>query len=416
VRGLGLRGGQPLAATTALLLVLLVLALLGGAILGAGRLLQQQPGPRPGQVVGQTATPSARPSDSPAAVTMAPAPARLPEPLPTLPPGRLGHLAYGLGGDVFVADWDGSNPVRITDQDAQGGPAACRGYWGEGAIWSPDGRHLAYRSRWDDACEGRAFITDPEGRAAVSFPSWGWLVSWSPDSTRVATWIAGDPPWETIGIFGVDGTLETQLAAPLGMGTGDWDPSWLQDGGTLIGNTGMALPIGGGPPWPLPLRLDRWSPFSPDGRQIAYESGRSVMVIGPDFTKPRLVATMTTTTTPVPPCGDCAPDGTIENLVWSPAGDRIAVSITHGRYSELYLVDVASGAITPLDTALDVNAVSVRPITFSPEGDRLLYVTSDANWSEASSSLYSVRSDGTDKRLLVVGTMWGDWQYLPPAP
>ena len=29
--------------------------------------------------------------------------------------GRLGNLAYGLDGDVYVADWDGRNPRRIAD-------------------------------------------------------------------------------------------------------------------------------------------------------------------------------------------------------------------------------------------------------------------------------------------------------------
>ena len=34
---------------------------------------------------------------------------------PPLPTGRLGHLAYGLDGDIYVAAWDGANPVRIAD-------------------------------------------------------------------------------------------------------------------------------------------------------------------------------------------------------------------------------------------------------------------------------------------------------------
>src|SRR5215212_5608716 len=56
-----------------------------------------------------------------------------PNPQPS--PGGLGSLAYGVYGDIYVAEWDGSNPVRIAD----GGPAnECGGrgrYWGEGPIW-----------------------------------------------------------------------------------------------------------------------------------------------------------------------------------------------------------------------------------------------------------------------------------------
>ena len=46
-------------------------------------------------------------------------------------PFRLGHLAYGLDGDIFVADWDGRNPVRIAD-GAPGGSARRCGLLGRG--------------------------------------------------------------------------------------------------------------------------------------------------------------------------------------------------------------------------------------------------------------------------------------------
>src|SRR5919204_3804353 len=65
------------------------------------------------------------------------------EPRPA--PVASGSLAYALDGDIYVADQDGSNAVKIAD-----GPAVdeCGGvgkYWAEGPMWSPDGRYLAYR-------------------------------------------------------------------------------------------------------------------------------------------------------------------------------------------------------------------------------------------------------------------------------
>ena len=68
------------------------------------------------------------------------------------------HLAYGLDGDIFVADWDGRNPVRIADGLAGLGlrPDRVRQDTGErdpygrqtGGIWliDPPGTDVAGRS------------------------------------------------------------------------------------------------------------------------------------------------------------------------------------------------------------------------------------------------------------------------------
>ena len=104
---------------------------------------------------------------------------------PAPPPASLGTLAYALDGDIYVADWDGSNPVRIADGRP---PSDCHDigeYWAFGPIWSPDGRYLAYRHT--DCDDPQAWwdvvISDPEGNLVASFPSEGWRISWSPDST-----------------------------------------------------------------------------------------------------------------------------------------------------------------------------------------------------------------------------------------
>src|SRR4030095_9089043 len=65
------------------------------------------------------------------ALQTAPTPADPPAPTPT--PAGLGALAYGVDGDIYVADLDGSNPVRIAD----GRPAHDCGGLGEYLAWGP---------------------------------------------------------------------------------------------------------------------------------------------------------------------------------------------------------------------------------------------------------------------------------------
>ena len=57
------------------------------------------------------------------------------EPATPLPsPARVGSLAYGVDGDIYVAEWDGSNAVRIGDGRPPSECGAPGEYWGEGPI------------------------------------------------------------------------------------------------------------------------------------------------------------------------------------------------------------------------------------------------------------------------------------------
>ena len=75
------------------------------------------------------------------------------------------------------------------------------------------------------------------------------------------------------------------------------------------------------------------------------------------------------------------------------------------------MVDVASGRVTSLISAYGNDPL--RLIRFSPEGDRILVRRGDP---DKPMSLWSVHSDGSGAQLLVEGTGWGDWQWLPAGP
>ncbi len=97
--------------------------------------------------------------------------------------------------------------------------------------------------------------------------------------------------------------------------------------------------------------------------------------------------------------------------VWSPNGDRIAFTGGTGPPGdipeEISVVDVGSQVVTPLASAPAGNSLQI--VGFSPQGDRILYGIFDANGLGV--SLWSVDADGSNARLLVTGTGWGDWQH-----
>jgi Tol biopolymer transport system component len=405
--------------STAFILLVIISALVGGTILVGGGLFSPLPVP---------VKPSVLPVE-PSALPVKPSPP---------PTGHLGHLAYGLDGSIYVADWDGRHPVRIAKgvYDLGGaGPAGCGSFWGEGPMWSPDGRHLAYRSAWDASCQptkggGNVFISDPAGHVVASFPGTGWLVSWSPDSTRVATSV---DLGKTFGIYGLDGVRQALLTVPPGYEVhGDYSPVWSPDGMSLLMPIAPAssspseiweLPIDGGSPRRVldtDPRSHRGAAYSRDGARTAFiaSDSASLVIAEADGTELQVLAGAENNPVSGPGYGVY-----YDNPVVSPTGDRVAFIWSQGdpyprsldplpRPDELRVVDVASGAVMTL--AIANGGEHLRATGFSAEGDRILFSRSDANYS--GTALSSVRTDGSDSRLLVTGTDWGDWQTLPAGP
>jgi Tol biopolymer transport system component len=309
--------------------------------------------------------------------------APLPVDQPTPAPVASGALAYARYGDIYVADPDGSNAVKITDASADAG---CE-YSIPDPPWSPDGRYLAFQRDCTSPPETSVVITDPHGIAVGEFPAYGggWGFTWSPDSTRVAVW----EPALTIGVYGVDGNRQASLPEPTVTGGGNSaPPEWMPDGSALLLYGYAVVPLDGS----AGHELSSGRGYSRDGTRYAVDVGHSVAFYDADGS----------------PVSNARLSGDHDESAWSPDGDRFAV-LAHG---ELNVIDVASGTVTVLPearAALDGGDEIVGVRGFSPEGDRILYAT-DAGAEFGNTALWSIGVDGSDARLVIAGTTDGEWR------
>jgi Tol biopolymer transport system component len=368
-------GGLDLRWSTVVVVFLLVLAIAAGAVFVAGQLTRR--------------------------------------PAPVVP----GHLAYILHGAVYLADWDGRNPVRIGGSTSSGD--GCEDAFLEFDLWSPNGRYLAYRSSHGSGCTPTVHIHDALGKEVASWAAGvGWNVAWAPDSRRVVAW---DTDAHRIAIRGVDGVLQQQVTLPGDFCIcGDHDPLWAHDGTAILirMNRGgqfptelWRVPISGGSPSRLGEGLDtspvRGVAYSPDGATAAFWSDDHLVVAR--------TAAMTVVLTAVDAAG-------ISRPVWSPTGDRIALRTVRDQVfdqdgnvasetEDLQVLDLTDGQLATVATARGVSAI--WPLAFSPDGDRILLEQDDP---AGTTSLWSINTDGSDARELVPAADWGDWQPRPADP
>jgi hypothetical protein len=333
-------------------------------------------------------------------------------------PARVG-LAYGLDGDIFVADADGANAVRIADGRLE---TACGAFVANGGLVSPDGRYIAYRSGWSDTCPRIVYLTDAAGHPVASFPGTGWNIAWSPDSSRLATWFGED-----FGVYGIDGVRQAVLDGSL-MCCGDYDPIWSPDGADALivktsAGTAYEVPTDGTPARLIPSQDPRswmarqgWSPgavaYSPDDAHAAIIDGRSLVVLAADGSQRQVVVDA-----PLDPSVEMRPGS---RVLWAPTGERIAYVVARDvRRNEVglpvtqtfvvELVNPNTGRITDLATAPKLDQ-SIALIGFSPHGEWLLFSQVD---ELAQPSLWVANTDGSGARMLVDGTSDAGWLSLP---
>ena len=191
-------------------------------------------------------------------------------------------------GDIVVADTDGSHPIVLDPEVHSPSPVT----------WSGDGRSLVYSRTVDGVDQVFIAATDGSLRRQVTtgdLDNWGPTLS--PDSQTIAF------VRSNVGIFVIrtDGTGERQIAAgPIEQFEfAEWSP----DGSTLLYSARAAdhtpdvwsVGLDGQPPHPLVASPyeEYGATWSPDGQWIAYLSwagGHRVTVARADGSNPRPIS------------------------------------------------------------------------------------------------------------------------------
>ena len=242
--------------------------------------------------------------------------------------------------EIYVMNADGSGLTRLTNDPA----------WDDSAVWSPDGSRIAFRSD-RDGNEELYVMTAPEHGGVTHetaplrlthTPANERWPSWSPDGKHLAFRSDRDGNAE-IYVMNADGSGQTRLTDDP---AADELPAWSPDGGRIAfvsdrdGNAEIyVMNVDGSDPINLTKHpaSDSWPAWSPDGSRILFASDRD------GDTEIYVMAA------PAPQTGTAAGSGAATRLTdnergdwsptWSPDGFLIAFSVSIGDDKEIHLMN-----------------------------------------------------------------------------
>jgi Tol biopolymer transport system component len=301
----------------------------------------------------------------------------------------VGEIAYQLDEDIWTMNADGSDPTRLThDQAKEDTPA-----------FSPDGQKIAFVREVEVEAEGGSLSETPphlvpkivvmgvKGCHQKILPlpegEYAHEPSWSPDGRRIAFWSDPLPVLETCRMFitNADGSgIPRRIPTP-GLSDCILRPEW-----------------------------------SPDGTQIAFEAGygdgwADIYVVDVSAEGATSQPRQLIDDDPGTPSDGHEAMGATEPS-WSPDGTEIA--FVGGQ--DIYKFDVKTLEETRLTTwegAGSGTSVEGSP-TWSPDGERIAFVRDE---SDASTSIYVMSSDGSEPTLVrdfpPAERPVPDWRPLP---
>ncbi len=264
---------------------------------------------------------------------------------------------------------------------------------------SPDGKQILYTRTWidrmNDKRESSVWLMNADG-SRNRFLMKGSNAKWSPDGGRVAYTAPGEPSGSQIWVRYMDAEGATTQITRLTESPGNVE--WSPDGKSIAfsmlvrGNDNWRIPMPAAPrgaKWTEPPRVVTKVKYRSDRQGFLEDGQQQVFTVPADGGTARQITT-----------GEWASNG----ARWMPDGRsllftslRVSDSEYAWRESEIYRVDVASGAITQLTNR---KGPDNNPVP-SPDGKLIAYTgydSTDATWQDA--ALYVMDADGSNPRSL----------------
>jgi TolB protein len=253
-----------------------------------------------------------------------------------IPAGVAFHSARSGNNEIYVMDWDGSHPLRITNNAASDVDPAI----------SPDGRDIVFTS--NRSGNNDIYIVDARGGTPVDLTNSpandGWA-RWAPDGQHIVFHSNRDDP--NFEIYVMD-----------------------RDGGNVLRLTDH-------------VGVDQYPEWSPDGQRIAFRRNTDIYVLD-------LISRTTERLTSALPLNQMA--------TWSPNGRQLAFMSTRDGYPSVFVMN-ADGSeqvnLTPKDPG-DIDADwNSRAPSWSTDG-RQIYFTSFRPGTGQDTEIFVMNADGSE--------------------
>ena len=269
-------------------------------------------------------------------------------------PGNIAFFSARDGNnEIYVGDWDGRRPLRLTnDPGSDVDPAI-----------SPDGRDVVFTS--NRTGNNDIFIVGIAGGTAVNLTNNaatdGWA-RWAPDGEHIVFHTNRDGNFE-IYMMNRDGTGQTRLTNYPGI---DQYPDWSPDGREIAFRrdidiyaldvaTGATRRLTDAPP------VNQMATWSPSGQHLAFMSMRagyiSVFLMNADGSEPRNLTPKN--------AGDADSDWISRAPSWSTTGRQIYFMSSRpstGLDTEIFMINIDGTGLTRLTNTIGMDG--------SPHGRR----------------------------------------------